>query len=50
MAGLQLKRLNLGYNGDVVVHQVDLTLGAGELGCLLGPSGCGKSTLLRSIA
>ena len=50
MAALQLKRLNLGYDGQTVVHQVDLSLASGELGCLLGPSGCGKSTLLRSIA
>jgi NitT/TauT family transport system ATP-binding protein len=29
---------------------VNLTIGAGELVCLLGPSGCGKSTLLRVVA
>jgi NitT/TauT family transport system ATP-binding protein len=29
---------------------IDLSVGAGELVCVLGPSGCGKSTLLAAIA
>jgi NitT/TauT family transport system ATP-binding protein len=32
------------------LSDVNLTIGAGELVCLLGPSGCGKSTLLRIAA
>lgn len=34
----------------VALDGVNLTIGAGELVCLLGPSGCGKSTLLRLLA
>ncbi len=34
----------------VAVDQLDLTVGSGEILCLLGPSGCGKTTLLRLIA
>ena len=33
-----------------IVKDVDLTIEAGRLTCLLGPSGCGKSTTLRMIA
>ncbi|MDH5265260.1 MAG: ABC transporter ATP-binding protein [Betaproteobacteria bacterium] len=33
-----------------VVEGFDLTLGEGEIGCLLGPSGCGKTTALRCVA
>jgi NitT/TauT family transport system ATP-binding protein len=34
----------------VALADIDLTIAAGELVCLLGPSGCGKSTLLRIVA
>lgn len=33
-----------------VLHDVHLTVGAGEFVALVGPSGCGKSTLLNIIA
>ena len=38
------------HGGRAVVDGVTLTVGAGEILCLLGPSGCGKSTTLRMIA
>lgn len=47
---LSLSGVSLGYNGELVVHDVTFSMQPGELGCLLGPSGCGKSTLLRAIA
>ena len=37
-------------SGLVAVNQADLTVGRGEVMCLLGPSGCGKTTMLRMIA
>ncbi|MGY4490132.1 ABC transporter ATP-binding protein [Pseudomonas sp. TE3610] len=47
---LTLHHLACGYQGQAVVHNLDLQLQAGEIGCLLGASGCGKTTTLRAIA
>ncbi len=47
---LRARDLTAGYRGTTVVHQVDLTVRAGEVTALVGPNGSGKSTLLRSLA
>jgi osmoprotectant transport system ATP-binding protein len=36
-------------DGTVAVHELDLSVAAGEMICLVGPSGCGKSTTLKMI-
>jgi ABC-type Fe3+/spermidine/putrescine transport system ATPase subunit len=51
MTLLQLKNITKHYPPDVTaVSQVNLSINAGDVLCLLGPSGCGKTTLLRCIA
>ncbi len=47
---LRLDKVSVSYGDTAVVREAELTLEAGELGCLIGPSGCGKSTLLRAVA
>ncbi len=49
-AEIRLDGVGVELGGHPIVAQVDLTIAAGELVCLLGPSGCGKSTLLNLIA
>jgi len=49
-AGLELKGISKSYGTTKVLHDISLTVEAGELLVLLGPSGSGKSTLLRVIA
>lgn len=47
---LQLEHVAISYGTNKVVEGFDLTLLAGEIGCLLGASGCGKTSVLRAIA
>jgi ABC-type Mn2+/Zn2+ transport system ATPase subunit len=46
---LALRGASFGYDGKLIVHDVDLTIGRGDFVALLGPNGAGKSTLLRGI-
>ncbi|MBI5876948.1 MAG: ABC transporter ATP-binding protein [Chloroflexi bacterium] len=50
MALLDIRRLNKSFGSRPVLHDIDLSIAAGEIVCLLGPSGSGKTTLLRLIA
>jgi len=45
-AKLVLDRLTAGYGVLQVIHEIDLSVGAGEVVCLLGPNGAGKTTTL----
>ncbi|HEU5395246.1 MAG TPA: ABC transporter ATP-binding protein [Candidatus Methylomirabilis sp.] len=46
---LQVETLVAGYGSSVVVHGISLTVGEGEIVCLLGRNGAGKTTTLRCI-
>jgi putative spermidine/putrescine transport system ATP-binding protein len=49
MAVLDIKDVTKRFGSVRAVDSFDLTVGDGELVCLLGPSGSGKSTLLRMV-
>jgi iron(III) transport system ATP-binding protein len=50
MKGLHLYGVSHAFGKKQVLHNVSLTIPAGEIVCLLGPSGSGKTTLLRLAA
>jgi NitT/TauT family transport system ATP-binding protein len=47
---LEARDLSLGFGGDTVLQEVDLTLAPQEFVAVVGASGVGKSTLLRALA
>ena len=47
---IRLTDVSAGYDGQVVLHDVDLAIARGTLTSVVGPNGAGKSTLLRVIA
>jgi len=46
---LEVTGLCAGYDGRTVLHDLDLTVAAGEVVCLLGANGAGKSTALGAM-
>lgn len=49
-AFLAVEQVSKRFGSFVALDGVSLSVGQGELLCLLGPSGCGKTTVLRAIA
>jgi branched-chain amino acid transport system ATP-binding protein len=47
---LEVKGLSTGYGSANVVHDIDLSVGAGEIVTLVGANGAGKSTLCKTIS
>jgi lipopolysaccharide export system ATP-binding protein len=50
LSGLQVRNLRKSYKKRLVIRDVSLTLGRGEVVALLGPNGCGKTTTFYAIA
>mgnify|MGYP003304005831 CR=1 FL=1 len=47
---LEIQNLSAGYDNDVILKDLSLSMKEEEFLSLLGPSGCGKTTLMKSIA
>lgn len=50
MKSIRLENIKKSYNGNTILHNLNLTIPSGQFFALLGPSGCGKTTILRLIA
>ena len=46
---ITLDKVNKGFTGQHVLHNISLQLNRGEITTLIGPNGAGKSTLVRII-
>ena len=46
---LEVRRISKAYEGVQALDQVSLSIGTGEVHCLVGENGSGKSTLIKCI-
>ena len=46
---LELQHVNVARGETTVLHDINLSIAAGEHIAILGPNGCGKSTLIKTI-
>ena len=41
--------LDVGYNNNIIVNDVNISISSGEIVTIIGPNGAGKTTILKSI-
>ena len=46
---IETKKLNVRYNGNHILKDVNITIPKQKITAIIGPSGCGKTTLLKSF-
>lgn len=46
---LRLENLAVGYNGEILIRDINLKLRQGEIIAFIGPNGSGKTTILKTI-
>lgn len=49
MAQVELKDVTLGYNDNLLVEHLNLSVAEGDYLCIVGENGSGKSTLMRTL-
>lgn len=49
MSLIDIKNLSLGYDGNIILKNVNLKIEENDFICVVGPNGSGKSTLIKGI-
>ena len=49
MSLIELKNLTLGYEKDVILKNINMSIEENDFICIVGPNGSGKSTLVKGI-
>lgn len=44
------KNLKVGYENQIIIEDLNLSIKQGEVVSIIGPNGCGKSTLLKTLS
>ncbi|MGM9924735.1 MAG: ABC transporter ATP-binding protein [Bacillus sp. (in: firmicutes)] len=50
MTSLKAEKLNVGYEENIIIRDMDVAFPAQKITAIIGPNGCGKSTLLKAMA
>ncbi|MBR0277388.1 MAG: ABC transporter ATP-binding protein [Clostridia bacterium] len=48
-AYFKTEKMDVGYNGNILIHDINIEVEKGKILTLIGPNGAGKSTILKSI-
>ena len=49
MSLIELKNLTLGYDKDIILKNINMSIEENDFICIVGPNGSGKSTLVKGI-
>ena len=49
MSLIELKNLTLGYEKDIILKNINISIEENDFICIVGPNGSGKSTLVKGI-
>ena len=49
MSQISCKNVSLGYDGNVIIKELNFSVDAGDYLCIIGENGAGKSTLMRTL-
>ncbi|MDD6796231.1 MAG: ABC transporter ATP-binding protein [Clostridiaceae bacterium] len=50
MEAISVKNLEVAYENNTIIKDMDLSIPKGQVSIIIGSNGCGKSTLLKTIA